>query len=71
VDHGSVFDETDVQSLLSEFQPDVHAGRFDRASRSPTEGKLAALGIRLAMVGGESTHSTSALIARAHRGMND
>jgi rfaE bifunctional protein nucleotidyltransferase chain/domain len=68
VDHVIVLEETDVRSLLREFEPDVYACGSDRATNSSADGELAALGIRLAAVGGESAHSTSELIARVHQG---
>jgi rfaE bifunctional protein nucleotidyltransferase chain/domain len=70
VDHVIIFHESDMTSLLREFHPDVHACGPDGAPNSLADGELAALGIRLAVVGGESTHSTSALIARVRRGAN-
>jgi rfaE bifunctional protein nucleotidyltransferase chain/domain len=70
VDHVIVLEETDVRSLLREFEPEVYACGRDRATNSGVDGELAALGIRVAIVGGESTHSTSELIARVHRGTN-
>jgi rfaE bifunctional protein nucleotidyltransferase chain/domain len=69
VDHVIVL-ETDVRSLLREFEPDVYACGSDQATNSFTDGELAALGIRIAVVDGESTHSTSELIARLRRGTN-
>ena len=70
VDHLIVFEETDVRALLREFEPDVYACGPDRAANLPADGELAAFGIRVAIMGAESTHSTSALIARVHRGTN-
>lgn len=70
VDHVIICDDTEMKSLLREFQPDVYACGPDRAPNSAACGELAPLGIRLAVVGGESTHSTSALIARVRRGAN-
>jgi rfaE bifunctional protein nucleotidyltransferase chain/domain len=70
VDHVIVFEETDSRSLLREFSPHAYACGHDPAAHAGAVEELAALGIRLAIVGGESTHSTSALIARVHRGTN-
>lgn len=70
VDYVVVFDETDLKSLLSEFRPDVYACGPANAVRSCFDGEAGALGIRLAVAGGESSHSTSALIARVRREMN-
>ncbi len=70
VDHVIVIDETDMKPLLREFQPDVYAFGADCASNSPADGELAALGICVAVVGGDSSHSTTALIARVRQGTN-
>lgn len=70
VDHVIVIDETDIKPLLREFQPDVYAFGAECASSAPADGELAALGIRGVDVNGDSSHSTTALIARVRRGTN-
>lgn len=60
-----VFDETDVNALLREFQPDVHAKGTDYTADTVPERELAQLlGIRIAIVGDPKRHSTRALLAR-------
>jgi rfaE bifunctional protein nucleotidyltransferase chain/domain len=60
-----VFDEADVNALLREFQPDVHAKGTDYTADTVPEGDLAQLlGIRIAIVGDPKRHSTRALLAR-------
>ena len=66
VDYALVFDEADVMPLIREFQPDVHA-RGDGSQAAQAYGELAAHGVRAAVVGGDSLHSTAELIARVRR----
>jgi rfaE bifunctional protein nucleotidyltransferase chain/domain len=72
VDHVIIFDDADVDPLLREFQPEVHARGSDCASDAARDADLAALlGIRVAVVRDRSPHSTSELVARIRRGNND
>ncbi len=65
VDYVVVFDELDVEALLREFQPDVHAKGTDYTPDSVPERDLATLlGIRVAIVGDPKKHSTRDLLAR-------
>jgi D-glycero-beta-D-manno-heptose 1-phosphate adenylyltransferase len=65
VDYVIIFDESDVNSLLREFQPDVHAKGTDYTAETVPERELAALlGIRVAIVGDPKQHSTRDLLAR-------
>jgi rfaE bifunctional protein nucleotidyltransferase chain/domain len=65
VDHVVIFDELDVNSLLRELQPDVHAKGTDYTPDTVPERELAAiLGIRVAIVGDSKQHSTRDLLAR-------
>jgi len=65
VDHVVIFDELDVNSLLREFQPEVHAKGTDYTAETVPERELAALlGIRVAIVGDPKRHSTRDLLAR-------
>jgi len=71
VDYVVIFDEPDVNSLLRELQPDVHAKGTDYTADSVPERELARLlGIRVAIVGDTKRHSTRDLLAhvrqRAH-----
>jgi D-glycero-beta-D-manno-heptose 1-phosphate adenylyltransferase len=68
VDYVVIFDEPDVNSLLRELQPDVHAKGTDYTPESVPERELAALlGIRVAIVGDPKRHSTRDLLARVHQ----
>ncbi len=63
-----IFDELDVNSLLKELQPDVHAKGTDYTADTVPERELAALlGIRVAIVGDPKQHSTRDLLARLRR----
>jgi D-glycero-beta-D-manno-heptose 1-phosphate adenylyltransferase len=65
VDYVVIFDELDVNSLLREFHPDVHAKGTDYTADTVPERELAALlGIRVAIVGDPKQHSTRDLLAR-------
>jgi rfaE bifunctional protein nucleotidyltransferase chain/domain len=65
VNYVVVFDELDVNSLLKELQPDVHAKGTDYTAETVPERELAALlGIRVATVGDPKQHSTRDLLAR-------
>jgi D-glycero-beta-D-manno-heptose 1-phosphate adenylyltransferase len=69
VDYVVIFDELDVNALLREFQPDVHAKGTDYAPDTVPERDLAALlGIRVAIVGDAKNHSTRELLARLRHG---
>jgi rfaE bifunctional protein nucleotidyltransferase chain/domain len=72
VDYVVIFDELDVNSLLRELQPDVHAKGTDYTADTVPERELAAvLGIRVAIVGDPKQHSTRDLLARLRRQHND
>jgi D-glycero-beta-D-manno-heptose 1-phosphate adenylyltransferase len=65
VDYVVIFDELDVNALLREFQPDVHAKGTDYTAETVPERELAALlGIRIAIVGDSKNHSTRELLTR-------
>jgi D-glycero-beta-D-manno-heptose 1-phosphate adenylyltransferase len=65
VDYVVIFDELDVNSLLKELQPNVHAKGTDYTADTVPERELAALlGIRVAIVGDPKQHSTRDLLAR-------
>jgi D-glycero-beta-D-manno-heptose 1-phosphate adenylyltransferase len=65
VDYVIIFDELDVNSLLREFQPDVHAKGTDYTAETVPERELAGLlGIRVAIVGDPKQHSTRDLLVR-------
>ena len=66
-----IFEEPDVNALLREFQPDVHAKGTDYTPESVPERDLAQLlGIRIAIVGDPKRHSTRDLLARLRDNSN-
>jgi D-glycero-beta-D-manno-heptose 1-phosphate adenylyltransferase len=65
VDYVVIFDELDVQSLLREIEPDVHAKGTDYTPDTVPEREVAKLlGIRIAIVGDPKQHSTRGLLSR-------
>ncbi|HUE56947.1 MAG TPA: adenylyltransferase/cytidyltransferase family protein [Candidatus Udaeobacter sp.] len=59
VDYVVLFSEPNVEALLNELRPDVHAKGTDYAAESVPERAVAAkLGIRVAIVGDSKDHST-------------
>jgi rfaE bifunctional protein nucleotidyltransferase chain/domain len=71
VDYVVIFDEPNVEALLTELRPDVHAKGTDYTADTVPEREVAArLGIRVAIVGDPKRHSTRDLIARV-RGRSD
>jgi D-glycero-beta-D-manno-heptose 1-phosphate adenylyltransferase len=71
VDYVVIFDELDVNPLLSEYRPDVHAKGTDYAVDTVPERELAnALGIRIAICGDPKDHSTRDILSRVRRRSN-
>lgn len=65
VDYVLVFSEPNVEALLAELRPSVHAKGTDYTADTVPERELAArLGIRVAIVGDPKDHSTRDLLAR-------
>lgn len=65
VDYVVIFDEPNVEALLSALRPDVHAKGTDYTAETVPERELAArLGVRIAIVGDLKQHSTRDLLAR-------
>lgn len=63
VDHVVVFAEPNVESLLTQLRPDVHAKGTDYTAETVPERETASrLGIRVAIVGDPKDHSTRALL---------
>jgi len=63
VDHVVIFSEPNVESLLEELRPDVHAKGTDYSAESVPERATAdRLGIRVAIVGDPKDHSTRELL---------
>ena len=66
VDYVVIFDEPNVEGVLSSLRPDVHAKGTDYAAETVPERKLARrLGVRIAIVGDAKRHSMRGLLARA------
>jgi rfaE bifunctional protein nucleotidyltransferase chain/domain len=63
VDYVLLFSESNVEALLSELRPDVHAKGTDYSTETvPERAAAARLGVRVAIVGDPKEHSTRALI---------
>ncbi len=63
VDHVVVFSESNVEALLAELRPDVHAKGTDyTAENVPERATSHRLGIRVAIVGDAKNHSTREFI---------
>jgi|SRR5580698_10634528 rfaE bifunctional protein nucleotidyltransferase chain/domain len=63
VDHVVIFPEPNVEKLLEDLRPDVHAKGTDYTADSVPERAVAArLGIRVAIVGDPKDHSTRSLL---------
>jgi D-glycero-beta-D-manno-heptose 1-phosphate adenylyltransferase len=63
VDYVIIFAESDVNQVLEELRPDVHAKGTDYTAETvPERATAARLGIRVAIVGDEKNHSTRALL---------
>jgi len=64
VDYVTIFDELNVEPLLTALRPDVHAKGTDYTTETVPEREVAArLGIRVAITGDPKQHSTRDLIA--------
>lgn len=71
VDYVVIFDEPNVEGLLRDLRPDVHAKGTDYTIETVPERETAAeLGIRVAIVGDPKNHSTRDLIARIRERSN-
>lgn len=65
VDYVVIFSEPNVEELLTELRPAIHAKGTDYTVETVPERELAAkLGIRVAIVGDPKEHSTRELLAR-------
>ena len=63
VDYVLIFPESNVEKLLEEMRPDVHAKGTDYTANSvPERATAARLGIRVAIVGDPKDHSTRSLL---------
>lgn len=71
VDYVIIFAESDVNQLLEELRPDVHAKGTDYTAETvPERATAARLGIRVAIVGDAKNHSTRALLENIRREQN-
>jgi D-glycero-beta-D-manno-heptose 1-phosphate adenylyltransferase len=69
VDYVLLFAETNVESLLEELRPDVHAKGTDYTAETVPERETSVrLGIRVAIVGDPKSHSTRALLDAVQKG---
>jgi D-glycero-beta-D-manno-heptose 1-phosphate adenylyltransferase len=69
VDYVVLFDELNVELLLEQLDPDVHAKGTDYSADTVPERETAArLGIRVAIVGDPKDHSTRQLLASIRKG---
>jgi D-glycero-beta-D-manno-heptose 1-phosphate adenylyltransferase len=68
VDYVVIFDELDVNELLREIRPDIHAKGTDYSVDTVPERELAkSLGVRIAICGDAKEHSTRDILSRVRR----
>jgi len=71
VDYVVIFSDPNVEPLLKEIRPDVHAKGTDYTAESVPERAVADdLGIRIAIVGDAKSHSTSELLQTVRQAPN-
>lgn len=71
VDYVVIFSEPNVELLLEEIRPDVHAKGTDYTAETVPEKEVAdRLGIRIAIVGDPKNHSTRELLRSVHQAPN-
>jgi rfaE bifunctional protein nucleotidyltransferase chain/domain len=71
VDYVLVFDEPNVETVLEDLRPDVHAKGTDYTVDTVPEREVAKkLGVRVAIVGDPKRHSTKDLLAKLAGGKN-
>jgi|SRR5271154_2614786 len=71
VDYVIIFAESDVNRLLEELRPNVHAKGTDYTAESvPERAAAARLGVRVAIVGDAKNHSTRALLENIRKDQN-
>lgn len=72
VDYVVIFAEPNVESLLIELRPDVHAKGTDYSAETVPERAMAErLGIRIAIVGDPKVHSTRELLQTIRKAPHD
>jgi D-glycero-beta-D-manno-heptose 1-phosphate adenylyltransferase len=71
VDYVVIFPEPNVESLLEDLRPDVHAKGTDYTQETVPERAVAKrLGIRVVIVGDPKNHSTRAFLEQIRKGPN-
>ena len=72
VDYVVIFPEANVETLLAELRPDVHAKGTDYTAETvPEKATAGRLGIRVAIVGDRKEHSTRELLQAARKAPHD
>jgi len=72
VDYVVLFSEPNVERLLEELRPDIHAKGTDYTTETVPERAIAArLGIRVAIVGDPKDHSTGAFFNSVRQAPHD
>ena len=72
VDYVVIFPEPNVEMLLAELRPDVHAKGTDYTAETvPEKATADRLGIRVAIVGDPKAHSTRELLQTARKARHD
>jgi D-glycero-beta-D-manno-heptose 1-phosphate adenylyltransferase len=72
VDYVVIFSEPNVESLLNELRPDVHAKGTDYSAQTvPERATAERLGIRVAIVGDPKDHSTRELLETIRKASHD
>ena len=71
VDYVVIFSEPNVEALLNELRPDVHAKGTDYSVETVPECAVAKeLGIRVVIVGDEKRHSTREMLENIRKGLH-
>jgi rfaE bifunctional protein nucleotidyltransferase chain/domain len=72
VDYVIIFSESNVERLLTELHPDVHAKGTDYTSETvPEKATAERLGVRVAIVGDAKNHSTRELLQTVRKALHD
>jgi rfaE bifunctional protein nucleotidyltransferase chain/domain len=72
VDYVIIFSEPNVEKLLTELHPDVHAKGTDYTAETvPEKATADRLGIRVAIVGDAKKHSTRELLQTVRKALHD
>jgi D-glycero-beta-D-manno-heptose 1-phosphate adenylyltransferase len=72
VDYVIIFPESNVERLLTELHPDVHAKGTDyTADTVPEKATAERLGVRVAIVGDAKNHSTRELLQTVRKALHD